>query len=114
MSTSFDVETRSDRTPTVQELMDALFSLPQFARTGIRRVHFNTLELYTPRDESQIGFGLLGKCDWGDIEAEILDSKLIYLGGVDVMSPWDYDKCREEWYEAAGSYERFDNENYAL
>ena len=35
MSTSFDVITRSDRIPTVKELMNGLFSLPQFARTGI-------------------------------------------------------------------------------
>ena len=35
MSTSFDVITKSDRVPTVKELMDGLFSLPQFDRTGI-------------------------------------------------------------------------------
>ena len=35
MSTSFDVITKSDKVPTVKELMDALYALPQFVRTGI-------------------------------------------------------------------------------
>lgn len=87
------------------------------AREMLKYIRFSTLALYDPKDESQTGYGLFGQCDWGergDIEAEILDGRLLYLGGVDVMSPWDYDKCREEWYEAAGSYEQFDNGNYAL
>ena len=82
----------------------------------LQYIHFDTLELYTPKDESQIGFGLFGKCDWGErayIEAVILDNDLIYLGGVEMMSPWEYDKCREEYREAFGSYESFDRRNYA-
>jgi hypothetical protein len=82
----------------------------------LQYIHFDTLELYTPKDESQIGFGLFGKCDWEkgrDIEAVILDNDLIYLGGVEMMSPWEYDKCREEYREAFGSYESFDRRNYA-
>ena len=49
-----------------------------------------------------------------EIEAVILDGRLIYLGSVDMISPWEYDKCREEYREAFGSYESFDRRNYAL
>ena len=82
----------------------------------LQYIHFDTLELYTPKDELQIGFGLFGKCDWEkgrEIEAVILDGRLIYFGGVYMMSPWEYDKCREEYREAFGSYESFDRRNYA-
>ena len=86
------------------------------ARDILQYVHFTSLELYEPEDEAQTGFGLCGKCDWEkgrDIEAVILDNDLIYLGGVEMMSPWEYDKCREEYREAFGSYESFDRRNYA-
>ena len=82
----------------------------------LQYIHFNTLELYTPKDESQIGFGLFGKCDWEkgrEIEAVILDGRLIYFG-VYMMSPWEYDKCREECIEECGTAESFDRSNYAL
>ena len=87
------------------------------AREVLQYVHFTSLELYEPQDETQVGFGLFGKCDWGErwgIEAVILDNKLIYLGGSEMLSPWEYDKCREEYREACGSSEIFDNRNYAL
>ncbi|MBR3045037.1 MAG: hypothetical protein IKI45_11200 [Oscillospiraceae bacterium] len=82
----------------------------------LQYIHFDTLELYTPKDESQIGFGLFGECDWEkgrEIEAVILDGRLIYFG-VYMMSPWEYDKCREEFIEECGSAESFDRSNYAL
>lgn len=82
----------------------------------LQYIHFDTLELYTPKDESQIGFGLFGECDWDkgrEIEAVILDGRLIYFG-VYMMSPWEYDKCREEFIEECGTAESFDRSNYAL
>jgi len=82
----------------------------------LQYIHFDTLELYTPKDESQIGFGLFGNCDWEkgrEIEAVILDGRLIYFG-VYMMSPWEYDKCREEFIEECGTAEDFDRSNYAL
>lgn len=82
----------------------------------LQYIHFDTLELYTPKDESQIGFGLFGKCDWEkgrEIEAVILDGRLIYFG-VYMMSPWEYDKCREECIEECGTADDFDRSNYAL
>ena len=86
------------------------------AREVLQYVHFTSLELYEPQNETQTGFGLFGKCDWGeraDIEAVILDNDLIYLGGSKMLSPWEYDKCHEEYREAFGSSEIFDNGNYA-
>ena len=85
-------------------------------REILQYIHFTSLELYEPKDESQVGFGLFGKCDWEkgrEIEAVILDGRLIYLGGVYMMSPWEYDKCREECIEECGSAENFDRSNYA-
>ena len=87
------------------------------SREILQYLQFTSLELYEPKDESQIGFGLFGECDWGeraDIEAVILDNNLIYLGGSEMLSPWEYDKCREEYIEECGTAESFDEGNYAL
>ena len=92
-------------------------TVDSLARGILQYLHFTTLELYEPKDESQTGFGLIGKCDWEKrwgIEAVILDNELIYFGGVEMISPWEYDKCREEYIEECGTAESFDEGNYAL
>ncbi len=45
---------------------------------------------------------------------DVITNDLIYLGGVEMISPWEYDKCREGYHEDGGSYEDFDRDNYAL
>ncbi len=60
---------------------------------------------------------LLSGCDGGSsLNESSTESKaetLLYLGGVEMISPWEYDKCREEYIEACGSADCFDNGNYA-
>ena len=87
------------------------------ARDILQYVHFTSLELYEPEDEAQTGFGFCGKCDWEkgrDIEAVILDGRLIFLSSIYLISPWKLDQYRAEYIEEAGSADCFDEENFAL
>ena len=45
---------------------------------------------------------------------DVITNDLIYLGDSEILSSWEYDKCREEYIEECGTAERFDEGNYAL
>ena len=74
------------------------------AKEFLQQMHFISLELSEPEDETQTGFGLAGKCAFNgdDIGAVILDGRLLWFG-FDEMSPWMVD----EWIQYAG------DDNYA-
>ena len=71
------------------------------AKEFLQQMHFISLQLYEPEDETQTGFGLAGKCAFNgdDIGAVILDGRLLWFG-FDEMSPWMVDEYSKEiWSE---------------
>ena len=66
-----------------------------------------SLSVEVPEDPSRIGYQLSGNCDWEEehgIEIDILDGKLVYLGGFVGESPW-IDHSEDSWNCAVGIYE---------